>query len=582
MSSSSQPLRITDAFAGFPLWFWLLTGAMLVNGMLYWVFGPEGALDIVNAIFALTHGGPDGQARPVPAIEEFRRSFPGSQSIALHYFAMPLVLVAGAAQFSQPVREKAPRLHRATGWVMVTATLLGVSGALYRTFAGQLYGGMLSQLQFAGMGAMVLVCLSMGVVSARRRDFRVHERWMLRTYLVLWSSAVVSRLGLLLWVPLLWQIMGQRPEDYGVPYNAILFFSWAFPVVAADIILDRPHRAATSFETAGVDVSAPKHDAMLPETRGLSFHVQRRGRSYDPWVKSQQHLSFRGFRIAYWSQNKAGPEADTLFLIHGFPTASWDWHRVWDALGRRFRLVALDMLGYGLSDKPRNHTYSIFEQADIHEALAESMGITRCHILAHNYGDTVAQELLARHHRRSGDEGLRLQSVCFLNGGLFPESHRPVFTQKMLLSPLGPWVARLMNKRRFESRFAAVFGRRTQPTLVELDDLWTLVAAHGGTHRVAHRLIRYIPERKAHRERWVQALIESTVPLRLINSLDDPVSGGHLADRYQALVPQADVVRLSDVGHYPQLEAPSLVLAAYEAFAERVAQRPETAASAAL
>ena len=58
-----------------------------------------------------------------------------------------------------------------------------------------------------------------------------------------------------------------------------------------------------------------------------------------------------------------------IFLIHGFPTSSWDWAPIWAALNASYRLVALDMLGFGFSDKPRSHRYSIMEQADLCEAL---------------------------------------------------------------------------------------------------------------------------------------------------------------------------------------------------------------------
>jgi pimeloyl-ACP methyl ester carboxylesterase len=83
-----------------------------------------------------------------------------------------------------------------------------------------------------------------------------------------------------------------------------------------------------------------------------------------------------------------------------------------------------------------------------------------------------------------------------------------------------------------------------------------------------HRLIRYMAERRAHRERWVGALQRAHVPLRLVCGAVDPVSGAHMAARYEELVPAPDVVLLPDVGHYPQVEAPEAVLAAYYGFVD--------------
>ena len=125
----------------------------------------------------------------------------------------------------------------------------------------------------------------------------------------------------------------------------------------------------------------------------------------------------------------------TVLLLHGFPTCSWDWLPIWEGLRKNYRVIALDMLGFGFSDKPNNHNYSIHGQADIVEALVTEKGLESFHVLAHDYGDTVAQELLAR--QLEGIGAGEWLSCCFLNGGLFPETHRALFIQKILLSPIG-------------------------------------------------------------------------------------------------------------------------------------------------
>jgi pimeloyl-ACP methyl ester carboxylesterase len=198
--------------------------------------------------------------------------------------------------------------------------------------------------------------------------------------------------------------------------------------------------------------------------------------------------------------------------------------------------------------------------------------VDRCHVLAHDYGDTVAQELLARHNdrARAGASGVGLLDVCLLNGGLFPETHRARRVQKLLAVPvLGMLLSRLTDRDRFARGFAAVFGPETKPSAAEMDDFWSLVSFHNG-HYNSHRLIRYMEERRRHRERWVGALVNSTVPLRLINGPADPVSGRHMAERYRALVADADVVMLdAHIGHYPQVEDSAAVLTAYREFLNR-------------
>ena len=286
--------------------------------------------------------------------------------------------------------------------------------------------------------------------------------------------------------------------------------------------------------------------------------------SLSAWKAAGDWLSFRGHRIFF--RHQPGPSADSpvLLLIHGFPTASWDWAPLWSALAEDFELLAVDMLGFGWSDKPRQHRYSILEQADLQQAAIAHIGRSGAHLLAHDYGDTVAQELLARH--LGGEEGaLSVESLCLLNGGLFPECHRARPIQKVLNSPLGSLVSRLTSERLFRRSFAAVFGVQTQPSEAELAAFWALVSDQQG-QRISHRLIKYIDERRAHRARWVGALAAAEVPQRFINGLDDPVSGAHMVRRYRELVPAADVVELPGIGHYPQVEAPAAVLDAVRAF----------------
>jgi pimeloyl-ACP methyl ester carboxylesterase len=184
-------------------------------------------------------------------------------------------------------------------------------------------------------------------------------------------------------------------------------------------------------------------------------------------------------------------------------------------------------------------------------------------VLAHDYGDTVAQELLARQNDGAGAG--RWLSLCLLNGGLFPETHRARPIQKLLLSPLGPLVNRLSSKRRFDRSFSAVFADGSRPSPADLDSFWRLINHNDG--KIFHRLITYMTDRKQHRERWVAALVRSAVPVGLINGSADPVSGSHMVTRYRQLVRDDDfIVELPAVGHYPQIEEPDGVVRAYRAF----------------
>jgi len=284
------------------------------------------------------------------------------------------------------------------------------------------------------------------------------------------------------------------------------------------------------------------------------------------WQEKGAYLSIKDYRIFFVDTHAEAKE--TILLIHGFPTSSWDWVKIWEPLSSRYRLIAMDMLGFGLSDKPDPHHYSIHEQADIIEDLIEQLGLNRFHVLAHDYGDTVAQELLAR--QTTGQGVGSWQSICFLNGGLFPETHQALPIQKLLLSPLGPLINKLTTRYRFDASMARVFGPKTQPSTEDLNGFWALINHNNGRH-IFHNLISYMKDRKQHRNRWVRALHDVHCPLALINGSADPVSGAHMVAHYKNIIGMPDyLAELPDIGHYPQVEAPQDIANHYLKFLDNL------------
>ncbi|XP_016281648.1 mesoderm-specific transcript homolog protein isoform X3 [Monodelphis domestica] len=252
------------------------------------------------------------------------------------------------------------------------------------------------------------------------------------------------------------------------------------------------------------------------------------------WKSSGRFFTYKGLSIFYRDSWGAVGSSEIVVLLHGFPTSSYDWFKIWEGLSQRFhRVIALDFLGFGFSDKPRPHQYSIFEQASIVEALLGQLGLQnqRIHLLSHDYGDTVAQELLYRYQRnRTGR--LLIGSLCLSNGGIFPETHHPTLLQKLLKDGglISPILTRLMNFFFF-----------------------------------AKGLLQYINQRKKHRDRWVGALASMAVPLHFIYGPLDPVNPHpEFMNLYRKMLPQSTVSILDDhISHYPQLEDPMGFLNAY-------------------
>ena len=288
----------------------------------------------------------------------------------------------------------------------------------------------------------------------------------------------------------------------------------------------------------------------------------------EDWQARGKQVELLGHSIFCVDEAPTSEPKGTIFLIHGFPTASWDWWKIWPSLSQHYRLVAMDMLGFGFSAKPYPHDYRIMEQADLCEALVRHLGLQRFHVLAHDYGDTVAQEMLAR--QNAGTGAGKWLSCLFLNGGLFPETHKALLVQRLLLGRFGFLMRHALSRASMRKSFDRVFGPDTSASDAEMEAFWQLFTREGG-QRNLHRLIHYMTDRRNNRERWLGALQQAECPIGLINGSVDPVSGEHMVKRFEELVGKQHFIRrLPTIGHYPQFEAPNEVSAGYMEFLDTV------------
>lgn len=280
------------------------------------------------------------------------------------------------------------------------------------------------------------------------------------------------------------------------------------------------------------------------------------------WQRGGAHEDTRGRRlfVVDLAADGAPPAAAAppILFLHGFPTASFDYARLTPHLADRRRIL-LDFLGFGGSDKPRDHRYSLFEQAALAEAIVARRGLAEVDLVAHDMGASVALILLQRAR-------LPVRRLVLLNGSLLLEHYRPLLIQRLLLHRLsGPLISRLGVIR--ASIFARSFSRLfpSPPPADELAAFWSLIAAEGG-HRIYHRLIQYLGERRRHEHAWMAALVASRAPLLLLWGQRDPVARPAIAEAIARARPDARYVQLPALGHYPQWEDPGAIAAELRAF----------------
>ncbi|HLH28580.1 MAG TPA: alpha/beta hydrolase, partial [Acidimicrobiales bacterium] len=237
---------------------------------------------------------------------------------------------------------------------------------------------------------------------------------------------------------------------------------------------------------------------------------------------------------------EAGPaDAPLLLLVHGWPTSSIDWSDVLDGLAGPFRVAALDFPGYGFSAKPRDWPYSLALDADLLEHhLVEVLGASRCRIVAHDRGDSVAMLLHHRLRQRRGQpagqrpdgDGLRVDHLVLTNGNVFlPLSNLTGF-QKLLLDEahapgvLGSVTPQLLAEGLGTTTFTP--SRSAQDARVRT--LAATFSYEDGTS-VLDRTVRYLRERADDELVWLRSLAESDVPTSMVWGLCDTVSPPRVA-----------------------------------------------------
>jgi pimeloyl-ACP methyl ester carboxylesterase len=288
----------------------------------------------------------------------------------------------------------------------------------------------------------------------------------------------------------------------------------------------------------------------------------------ESWKAQGERFDHLGFEV-FFVREGTGPN---LLLVHGYPFNSYDWSPIWRELTSRFTVIAPDMLGMGFSEKPVRYEYSVHDHADMHEALLRELDIGACHVLAHDIGVSVVQEMLAR-REGVGTSSVpsppaaraRIDSITWLNGGLFYEAYTPRLAQTLVSrTPAGGVLAKLRHtaiSRGLTTRtINEMFGPNTKPSPELLEKMHEVLEYNDGK-RVVHQVGRFVLDRERHRNRWVRAMRQTGVPMRLINGPWDPNSGQHMADRYLEIVPEPDVVLLDPaIGHWPQIEDPAAVV----------------------
>lgn len=268
------------------------------------------------------------------------------------------------------------------------------------------------------------------------------------------------------------------------------------------------------------------------------------------------------FMIDY--ENQSDSKKETLVILHGYPTSSYDYHKVLPQLAKKYRVILHDHLGFGFSEKPLDFSYSLIEQADIALQLWKQLSLKKVVLLAHDYGTSVCTEIIARHNKQQIN--LQIDKLILSNGSIHIEFSKLRTIQKLLKNKYtGKWVAKLTNYPIFKKNMRNVYFDKTKVTDEELKEMWLQLEYNNGRN-VIHLLSNYINERYCFWHRWVGALKETSINTTIIWAENDPIAIPKIAELLHKEISDNKIFWMKNCGHFLMLEQPkewsSLVLKA--------------------
>lgn len=264
---------------------------------------------------------------------------------------------------------------------------------------------------------------------------------------------------------------------------------------------------------------------------------------------TSRYFNINGQRLHYIDEGNG----DILLFVHGTPSWSFDFRHLIKHFSKTHRCVAIDHIGFGLSDKPAEYDYSTLNHSLTLEQFALALNLSNITLLVHDFGGPIGLNFAIQHPER-------IKQMIILNSWLWSSNADPDYIKfrKVLKSPLLSFLYKYLN---FSPRFILPrsFGEKklSKPILKHYTAPFSNKYERNGTLAFAHSLLN---DQDWFEMLWTQRFTLVDKPVLLIWGMKDPVIKPHYLKKFESGFINSSTYKLSTCGHFPQEECPEEVI----------------------
>ena len=270
---------------------------------------------------------------------------------------------------------------------------------------------------------------------------------------------------------------------------------------------------------------------------------------------NSNYFNVNGHQMHYIDEG----QGETILFIHGTPSWSFDFRNVIKSLSKNYRCIAIDHVGFGLSDKPEFYDYSTQNHSWTLEKFVLDLGLKNINLVLHDFGGPIGLDFAIRNSQL-------IKRITVLNSWLWSSEGDPKYLKlkRILKSPLLPFLYKYLN---FSAKYIlpSSFGDSKLSTKMKAQFTRPFEnrKQRNGTLAFAHSLLN---DQEWFEQLWNKRPSISQIPILFVWGMKDPVLSNLCLEKFSEGFPNSKTVEIETAGHFPQEEQPQQVADAIRHF----------------